>query len=490
MNKDKNIPYILLPFNFVRIPDDKTLLTNMVGEYIELSDNDFDSLINYRLDIKTDLYANLDAKHFLTRSISTPAIELLAIKYRTKKSFLYEFTSLHMFVITQRCNQSCSYCQVSSRSEDQRSYDMTIDTAKNAVDTALSSPAPVIKIEFQGGEPLLNFKTLKFITEYASRESVKKDKRLEFVVCTNLTMVNEKMLKFFSDKKIFISTSLDGPKHIHDNDRRYKNNKGSYEDFISSLEKSRKYLGHDNISALMTTTKYSLRYAKEIVDAYVEHGFNALFVRLINPFGYANEKLNELGYSTLDFITFYKDIFEEIIKINLNGYFLEETFATILLRRILTPFASGFVDLQFPAGTGIMGVIYGYDGNVYISDEARMLGQVGDHYFCIGNVNHDTYTNIFYSNKLREIIENSCAELLPECSDCAFQIYCGIDPVRNYATQKDIMGHRPTNECCIIHKEIFKFLFSFILSDNRDILDIFWSWITHRNLSNIDENIC
>ena len=469
----------------MRLERSRLLLVNMAGEFILLSDTEFNNLIYYELENKSELYKNLHAKHFICKSQSDTAIDLLAIKYRTKKDFLSHFTSLHMFVVTQRCNQKCTYCQVSSQSENGSFYEMNIETAKKAVDMTLSSPSKYIKIEFQGGEPLINFETVKYIVEYANQEALKKNKNIEFVICTNLTTITDDMIKYISDKSIFISTSLDGPQPIHDHNRNYRNEKGTYKDVIDGLNRVKEKLSQQYISALMTTTRYSLDYPKEIVDEYVQNGLNSIFLRPLNPFGYAIEKINLLGYSPYEFITFYKRALDYIIKLNIEGIFLEEYFTTILLTRILTPFSTGFVDLQFPAGTGIMGVIYAHDGKVYPSDEARMLAQVGDNTFCIGDIRTDSYRDIFYNYNMQKIIDSSIAEVLPGCSDCAFQIYCGIDPIRNYATQKDIIGNRTTNESCYINKEIIKYLFSAISEGDRDKMDVFWSWITNRKLSDI-----
>lgn len=491
MNNKSNKPYIILPFNFTRLEEGFALLVNLVGEYVYLPNSDFDKLVSYSLSPSCDVYLNLNAKHFVTESLCDPAIELLSIKYRTKKEFLADFTSLHMFVITQRCNQKCTYCQVSSQGQDKTRFDMNIETAKRAVDITLMSPSKYMKIEFQGGEPLLNFQTVKYIIEYASEKASTMGKNMEFVVCTNLTMATDDMLKYFSDKNVLISTSLDGPKNVHDFSRRYRDGRGCYEDVIKSLDKARKYIDPDNISALMTTTKYSLEYPREIVDEYVRNGFGSIFLRPLNPFGYATQKMNLIGYSPSEFINFYKEILDYIIQINQGGIFIEEAFTTLLLTRILTPYSTGFVDLQFPAGTGISGAVYGHDGKVYPSDESRMLGQMGDHTFCMGDITTDSYRKLFYNENVRNIIAVSCAELLPGCSDCAFQVYCGIDPVRNYATKKDIVGHRPTDEFCAIHKEIIKYLFSIILTNDTNKLDVFWSWITSRSLSEISaENKC
>lgn len=489
MNNKPFDSYIILPFHFMRFNKGQRLLVNLAGEYLILHENDFDEMIRYSLERNSDLYLNLKAKHFISEDVSDPAIELLSIKYRTKKDFLSDFTSLHMFVITSRCNQKCLYCHASSQNLDKISYDMSTEIAKRAVDIALMSPSKSIKIEFQGGEPLLNFETIKYIIEYVNAQTHSSNKKIEFVVCTNLTLITDDMLRYFADNNVFISTSLDGPKHVHDFNRKYRNGKSCYDDVIRALDKTRKFIKPENISALMTTTKYSLGFPEEIVDEYVRNGFRSIFIRALNPFGYAKQKMDTIGYSAEEFIEFYKRILEYIININLKGTHIEESFTSILLTRILTPFSTGFVDLQFPAGTGISGVVYGHDGNVYLSDEARMLAQMGDYEFCIGNIVENTYKEIFYGEKIKNIIYNSCAESLPGCSDCAFQMYCGIDPIRNYVTQKDIIGYRPTNDSCLIHKEIIKYLFEAILPNDRNRMDVFWSWLTGRSLSEI-RNIC
>lgn len=485
MKTNNNFRYRLLPFNFMRFKESHFLLVNLVGEYILLSDKEFKKTIEYSLEKNAETYKNLHAKHFLAETLAEPCVELLAVKYRTKKYFLNDFTSLHMFVITQRCNQKCVYCQVSSKQMKASSLDMNQKIAKRAVDITLSSPAQNIKIEFQGGEPLLNFGVIKFIVKYAKEQASRVNKDVEFVLCTNLTMITDKILKFLSDENIYISTSLDGPYYVHDKQRTYQNGAGCYDDLIKSLGKVRKYIKQENISALMTTTRFSLEYPNEIVDEYVEQGFTSIFIRPLNPFGYAKEQIKLLGYSAYEFIDFYKRALDRIIEINISGIYLEEYFATLLLTRILTPFSTGFVDLQFPTGAGILGVVYGHNGNVYPSDEARMLAQTGDDTFLMGNLENDNYRNLFYSTKMQDIISCSCAENLPGCSDCVFQMYCGIDPVRNYATQHDIIGHRPSDQSCIIHKEIITYLFEMILGDDKDKMDVFWSWITKRKLKDI-----
>jgi hypothetical protein len=55
-------------------------------------------------------------------------------------------------------------------------------------------------------------------------------------------------------------------------------------------------------------------------------------------------------------------------------------------------------------------------------------------------------------------------------------LFCGADPIFNYATQGDMVGHRPTNE---FHKKnlfIIKHLLTLYHSDPV-VRRIFWAWV-------------
>src|SRR5262245_52967382 len=117
--------YDLLPFRFMRWGHNEVLLTNDVGEFVFVAANTFGDFVGGSLARRAPAYSELKAKHFLRDSRSLVPFELLATKYRTKKSFAEGFTRLHMFVVTLRCDHSCRYCQVSRVTQDQSRFDMS-----------------------------------------------------------------------------------------------------------------------------------------------------------------------------------------------------------------------------------------------------------------------------------------------------------------------------------------------------------------------------
>lgn len=481
-------PYQLLPFNFKKLDEENQLLINQVGEFLRISNSDFNSFYSEKLSSNNKIYGELKAKNFLADNEDNLnlAIEMLATKLRTRKSFVSDFTALHMIVITLRCNCLCKYCHASSVDLQKKDFDMDWETAKNTIDMIFQTPCNEIKIEYQGGEPLLNWEIIKESILYAKFLNKIAKKNLEFIICSNLMEITDEQIMFCKKHKINISTSLDGPKCYHDKHRKSRIKDSSYDCFIENLSRVRKALGNDACSALLTITKDNLYSLKEVINHYIELGFNNIFLRALNPYGNAIVNSSELSYSVDEFVKEYIKALEYIIELNLKGIDFAESFASLLLRRILTPFPTGFVDLQSPSGAGISGVIYNYNGEIYPADEARMLAKMGDKYFCMGNVNDTDYKTAFNGKVIRDIVANSCVETMPVCSECAYQQYCGADPIRNYLETKDLMGDRLNSDFCKKNKAVIDYLFSIILENNPQKMDVLWSWITRRSYKDVN----
>lgn len=66
-------------------------------------------------------------------------------------------------------------------------------------------------------------------------------------------------------------------------------------------------------------------------------------------------------------------------------------------------------------------LVYNYDGDVYASDGARMLAEMRDWTFQLGNVHKDSRRSLFTSDAALNMFEASCNQSLAGRSDCAFQ---------------------------------------------------------------------
>jgi His-Xaa-Ser system radical SAM maturase HxsB len=450
-------------------------LTNEVGEYLFLPRPDFDDLVGHRLSSAHPRYDDLKSLHFLDDSGTTLSLELLATKVRTKRSFLAGFTRLHLFVVTLRCDHSCPYCQVSRVTQDRSRFDMSPTTASRALDWVFSSPAPDLTIEFQGGEPTLNWPLVEEIVLSAERRAAIEWRSVTFVVASNLSAIDDEVLAFADAHQMLFSTSLDGPPHLH-NANRPRPGRDSHERFETNLGRVRAALGHDRVSALMTTTPSSLSNPERIIDEYVRLGFDAIFLRPISPYGFAARSSLAITYDSAAFLDFYRRGLNYIIELNRSGTRLLEAYAQILLRKILTPFPVGYVDLQSPTGAAAGALVYNYDGGIYAADEGRMLAEMGDQSFRLGHVERDSYRDVMRGERVRTLLDNSCLESMPGCSDCAYSPYCGADPVFNWATQGDPVGFRPTSAFCARQLGTFRVLFDGLRGDDPFVRQLFLRW--------------
>ena len=470
----------LLPFRFTRL-NGKELLVNEAGEFLFAPPGTVARLADERFDAETDLYRDLKAKQFVYDDSSSPLLDILATKVRTKFDHMCGGTKLHIFVVTLRCEHSCEYCQVSRQTATRGEFDMSTATADRAIAMMMASPAPAVTLEFQGGEPLLAFDLIQYIIPRAKAQARARGKDLNIIVCTNLACVTDDILFYFRDEGVKVSTSLDGPAFLHNKNRPRPGN-NSYEKAVEGIERSRAILGMENVAALMTTTAASLDYAVEIVDEYVRREFHSIFLRPISPYGFAVKSHHRTGYEMERFLEFYKQGLAHILAVNRGGYRIAEVYTQILLTKILTPHGTGYVDMQSPAGEAWNVLVYNYDGDVYASDESRMLAEMHDRTFRLGNVHNDTRRTLFTGDPALRLFQASCNQSLAGCSDCAFQSYCAADPVYHHATQGDMYGHRPTSGFCARNMEVIKHLFSLIEENDRETMRIIWSWINGKRV--------
>ena len=285
--------------------------------------------------------------------------------------------------------------------------------------------------------------------------------------------MTEEILHYCKEENILISTSYDGPKHLHDKNRPFSKG-SSHEKVLNGIDLARKIVGHDNVSALMTTTNLTLKYPTEIIDDYIEKGFRGVFLRNISPYGFAIKAPKRNKYDTKSFLDFYKKSLDYIIQINKKGINFVEEFTTIIMTKILTPFPVGFVDLQSPAGLINSVLVYNYDGYLYASDEARMLAEMNDKTFCLGHVKED-YLDLIKGSKVQEIAKFWSNESFPGVPTVAFRFIAEL-------TQFLIMLHKDRwlalgqRMVIVIKYEIIRYLFDLMNSDPINER-IFRSWV-------------
>ena len=456
-------------FNFKPFRD-RYLLTNDFGNYLFATKAELQALLLNDVDYQSEFGILAKSKLFCSDHSLPHFSEEAMYHYRDAKNYVFHSTSLHIFVVTTACNMQCVYCQAQNGSSIPQGM-MTKEIAKRAVDIALSTPEQFLNFEFQGGEPLLNFEIIKYIVTYT--EEHKGSKTIQYNVVTNLTLLTKEVVDFFASNNVGVSTSIDGHFVVHNLNRVFRNGKGSFEavsEGIALLQSAKVPFG-----AIETTTRFSFPYAQNIVDTYESIGLDNLFVRPLTPLGCAQKDWDIIGYTPAEFLQFYSKCFDAIIQKNLGGYYIKEGHAALLLPKILTGSAINYMELRSPCGASIGQIAYYYDGNIYTCDEGRMLAEMGDSSFYLGNVFDSSYSDLMDSHVCKAACSASFLESIPNCADSVYQPYCGTCPVINYSEMGNIIPNRPGDYKCKIYMGMLDIIFEALLDETKT--HILESWI-------------
>ena len=456
-------------FNFKQFGNE-VLMTNDFGQYIFVNQEDFQKVLSLKIEPNTELYKQLIEKRMIYDETELEFSSLNKYALREIKGHVNTATALHIFVVTTICNMSCIYCQANN-GESCSHLVMDSEMAEKAVDIALQSPERSLCFEFQGGEPLVNFETIKHIVEYT--EAHKDGHDITYTVVTNLTLLTDEILDFLVEHQFEISTSIDGNELVHNHNRPFADGKPTFDKVLSSIKKIRERGLH--VGAIETTTKYSLKYPKEIVQTYVDLGFDSIFIRPLTPLGKATKGWEEIGYTPEEFIDFYKQALDEIIAINKKGRFIKENHATILLRRIRGDYMN-YMELRSPCGAGVGQLAYYADGNIFTCDEGRMLHEMGKSTFKLGNVYESNYEDLINNGVCKTVCASSILETIPTCCDCVYQPYCGTCPVVNYALYGDVIEKEPRGYKCRTYSGILDYIFSKFYENDEKTIQVLNSW--------------
>lgn len=456
-------------FNFKKF-NNQVLMTNDLGKYAFIDSNDLSKVLTGNVDLESPLGKTLlDSMMIYDESnISYSADNKYAL--REIKGYLNNATSLHIFVVTTLCNMRCVYCQANNGHNDSHLV-MSKEIAEKSVDIALQSPEPNLCFEFQGGEPLLNFDIVKHIIEYA--EENKGNHEIVYSLVSNLTLITDEILEFLVNHNVGISTSLDGPEDVHNANRPFADGSPTFGEVKKKIEKLQSRGIH--VGAIETTTKKSIDNPERIVRTYAELGFDSIFLRPLTPLGKAKLHWDEIGYTSDEFIAFYNRALDEIIRCNLQGTYIKEDHASILIKRIKGE-SVNYMELRSPCGAGTGQLAYYADGNIFTCDEGRMFSEMGDDTFKLGNVFESSYKDVVGNSVCKTVCSASILETIPSCCDCVYQPYCGTCPVVNYAMEGDLIEKQPRGYKCRIYAGILDAIFSKFQEDERDIISILNSW--------------
>lgn len=360
-----------------------------------------------------------------------------------------------ILVPTLRCNLSCSYCQVSRASLASVQHDWSESTLAAVLELIDRLPGPRLKIEFQGGEPLLRPDLIREVIMRAEARFPD----ASFVVCTNLSRLDATAWALLDRPNVSISTSLDGDRATHEANRT--GHPAETDRFLANLAQVIKRFGPRKVSALPTVNYRAPPPVDALIDAFLGFGLSSIYLRAVSFHGFARKRHAYSRAATAAWNDYYASFIRRLIERNWadRSTLLEEYYFTLCLRRIFQPGIDHHVDLRNPNHLGHDYIVIDHDGRVYPTDEARMVTRSGIIDLAIGHVSTG------WDTPERAALDAANTNSLDaDCRRCAYQPYCGRDIIDDIARYGRIDLPRHQTAFCERHMAIFDLAFELIYS--------------------------
>lgn len=140
--------------------------------------------------------------------------------------------------LAENCNLACKYCYCSTLSNLSNQGLMSEEVAKKSIDFLMSQKVKDVTILLFGGEPLMNKPVIHYIMKYSQQQAKIHEKSVHYVMTTNATLLDDKVIDYFVNNNFGLMVSLDGPREVHDNQCPTKNNQGSYDAATANIKKN------------------------------------------------------------------------------------------------------------------------------------------------------------------------------------------------------------------------------------------------------------
>jgi len=303
------------------------------------------------------------------------------------------------------CNLGCTYCYyldkmaLHKNGQPERMSDRILERYIRQYIEA--QPGTQATFVWHGGEPLMLGrdyfeKILTFQRPYLRTH------RIENQIQTNGTLINASWAQFFHDHQILVGFSLDGPEHLHDAYRTYKDGRGSFGAVMKGWEQLMKYGVDVNILSVVNQ-------ANEAHPLVVYHFFKEIGARYIQ-FTPVVEQRNGIT-SALSYGHFLTAIFDEWVRKDVGEVFVTTFDATL----------AGYLNVE--PGICVYAETCGH---------AAALETNGDLYSCdhyvspaykLGNIQDNTLTELMLSPK-QKAFGQAKADLPSVCLQCRYLTLC------------------------------------------------------------------
>lgn len=338
--------------------------------------------------------------------------------------------------IAHDCNLACRYCFAEEGEYHGRRALMSLEVGKKALDflIANSGSRRNLEVDFFGGEPLMNFETVKKIVEYARSQEPVYNKKFRFTITTNGMLLTDDKIDFINREMSNVVLSIDGRKDVNDRMRPRVDGKGSYDRIVPMYKKLVDQRGEKEYYVRGTYTKYNLDFSDDVF-ALLDAGFDQISVEPViadpkEPYAITEADLPRIFEE-------YERLMQKILDYEATGK--KFNFFHFMLDLDQGPCA---IKRLRGCGCGNEYVAITPDGDIYPCHQF-----VGEADYKMGNVDDGTFNREMKSDFAKTHIYSK-----PDCRNCWARFYCsGGCNANNYQYSGDV--HKAYKLSCEIEKK-------------------------------------
>lgn len=317
-----------------------------------------------------------------------------------------ETDSLCLYV-AHDCNLHCTYCYNDRGRIANPGMMMAPEVAEAAFRRFFTEPGRQYAVAFYGGEPLLNFRTVREAVEAGRRLEAERGVRISFSITTNGTVLNREILAFLDQHLSSVTVSLDGPKAVNDQYRRHAG-KGSYDRIVGNIGRLRAHC-KARLTIKGTLTGTAVPFYTESLRHLQGLGTDGA---ILSPAGTPPDNPAAIGDGEFEVfvrqhVALTEAAVDRLLEDGAGG--TEEAFnvvANLITRRKLRRHCNAGRDLAVTA-----------DGSLYACH-----GLVGVSRFYMGKVPQADSEDY---RRVRSTFEGLEVDNIPECARCWARYFCG-----------------------------------------------------------------
>lgn len=202
--------------------------------------------------------------------------------------------------IAHDCNLACRYCFAEEGEYHGRRALMSYEVGKKALDflVANSGNRRNLEVDFFGGEPLMNWQTVKDLVAYGRSLEEPHGKHFRFTLTTNGVLLNDEVQDFVNREMDNVVLSLDGRREVNDRMRPFRNGRGSYDLIVPKFQKLAESRNQEKYYIRGTFTRQNLDFSKDVLH-FVDLGFQQISIEPVvggeeDPYAIREEDLPQI----------------------------------------------------------------------------------------------------------------------------------------------------------------------------------------------------